>query len=97
MDGKHHKRLSHSATQQMNHVNLFSHACEDQFFPKLNSKQPKGRAIDHNGNVTPRVLVWGSNQDEGAGKKLVAVGDRVSAKILRDCGMWLVLTSLKPL
>lgn len=94
MSGKNQKKLFRSATQQMNHLNSFTHTSptmEDRFFPNLRTKKRNQRIQnpDHNGNVAPRVLVWGSSgtdeEDELAGKKLVAVGDRVMANILRDC------------
>ena len=91
INGKGKERLFRSATLPADFTSSYTHINENNFFPKLKRKSPSGGGgssssyLDHNGNISPRVLVWGNNEDENAGKKLVAVGDRVSAKIYSDC------------
>ena len=90
MGPKNRERLFRSATMPADFVSSYTHANanENKLFPSMRN----GGNRHHNQtgtsggvNNSPRVLVWGSNPDENAGKKLVAVGDRVSANINTDC------------
>jgi len=92
MGPKNRERLFRSATMPADFVSSYTHANanENKLFPSMRN----GGNRHHNQtgtsggvNNSPRVLVWGSNPDENAGKKLVAVGDRVSANINTDCNL----------
>jgi len=95
INGKGKERLFRSATLPADFISTYTHISESNFFPKLKRKSTSGSGshLDPNGNISPRVLVWGNNEDENAGKKLVAVGDRVSAKIYSDCSEYTLYTT----
>eukprot|EP00111_Clytia_hemisphaerica_P004028 TCONS_00011540-protein len=89
-NGKNRERLFRSVTMPADFASNYTHVLsENKFFPNLRGSKKNIPATDYNGNnISPRVLVWGSNEeDENAGKKLVAVGDRVSANINTDCNV----------
>ena len=91
MGSKNRARLFRSATMPADFVSSYATAQHDsKLFPSMRN-QNNNNGGGNNNNNSPRVLVWGSNSDENAGKKLVAVGDRVSATISTECSKITIL------